>query len=150
MSCTFYGYGRRKFLTTHFQLTDTEFEDCFENGTLPPNLFSHEAHLRLAWVYLKKYGEQTAVDKVCAAIERFDLLRGKGDKFHVTITVAAVKAVNHFLQKSKSIDFRGFMEEFPRLKTAFKELMNQHYGFDIFSDKKAKVQYLEPDLLPFH
>ena len=150
MSCTFYGYGRRKFLTNHFQLTDTEFETCFENGTLPPTLFDHEAHLRLAWVYIKKYGEAKAIEKVCEDIKQYDLLHGKGDKFHVTVTVAAVKAVHHFYQKTKSGDFKGFIEKFPKLKTAFKALLDQHYGFNIFSNEKAKVQYLEPDLLPFH
>ena len=149
MSCTLYGYGRRKFLTSHFQLTDAEFEDCFENGSLPPALFDHEAHLRLAWVYITKYGEAKAIEKVCEDIKRYDLLHGKGDKFHVTITVAAVKAVFHFHQKSEAGNFLDFIKEFPRLKTSFKELLDQHYGFNIYSNEKAKVQYLEPDLLPF-
>jgi hypothetical protein len=40
----------------HFSLTDIEFENQFENGTLKPELFSHEAHVRLAWIHIKKYG----------------------------------------------------------------------------------------------
>jgi hypothetical protein len=41
------------------------------------------------------------------------------------------------------------MNEFPRLKTNFRELMACHYGFDIYTSEKAKMKYLEPDLLPF-
>ena len=41
------------------------------------------------------------------------------------------------------------MIEFPRLKNNFRELISSHYGFDIYNSEKAKMKYLEPDLLPF-
>ncbi len=40
----------------HLELTDTEFEKQFYTWQLNPADFSHEAHLRLAWVHVKKYG----------------------------------------------------------------------------------------------
>ena len=41
------------------------------------------------------------------------------------------------------------MEEFPRLKNNFKDLIAQHYQMDIYRSQRAKTAYLEPDLLPF-
>lgn len=136
-------------MTNHSQLDDKEFETLFEKGDLPPSLFSHEAHLRLAWLYINKYGEKEAAAKTCREIKQFDHLHGKGDKFNTTVSVAAIKMVHHFIKKSESNDFFSFIQEFPRLKTAFKELLFQHYGLDIFSNEEAKTSFIEPDLLPF-
>jgi hypothetical protein len=140
-------YGKN--YTHHSQLSDSEFVESFENGSLNPRLFNHEAHLRLAWIYIQNHGEQRAIEKSCSGIKHFDFIHGKGDKFHTTITVAAVKVVHHFIKKSESRSFADFIEEFPRLKVAFKELLDQHYGFNIFSSDGAKTDYIAPDLLPF-
>jgi hypothetical protein len=35
----------------HLELTDLEFEANFKNCSLNPDIFSHEAHLRLAWIH---------------------------------------------------------------------------------------------------
>lgn len=136
-------------MKSHFELNDTEFEQSFENCSLEPSLFDHEAHLRLAWLYIKKYGEKRAVDKTCVEIRQFDKQHGSGNKFNATVTIASIKTVQHFIQKSISENFNDFIQEVPRLKNAFKALLDQHYGIDIFSSKKAKVSYIEPDILPF-
>jgi hypothetical protein len=136
-------------LKHHSHLSDKEFENLFEKGDLPPSLFSHEAHLRLAWLYIKKYGQEKAAEKICREIKQFDHLHGKGDKFNITVSVAAIKMVDHFIKKSESNDFYTFIKKFSRLKTGFKELLYQHYNLDIFSNKEAKTSFIEPDLLPF-
>ncbi|MEX0314566.1 MAG: hypothetical protein AB3N18_10340 [Allomuricauda sp.] len=149
MSCSNPHQWYKKSVSNHSELSDVQFEDLFEKGELPPSLFDHEAHLRLAWLYIKKYGEERAMDKSCFEIKQFDKLHGNGDKFNVTVTIAAIKTVHHFIQKSNAEDFLAFSKEFPRLKTAFKELLDQHYGFDIFSNKIAKESFVEPDIRPF-
>ena len=133
----------------HFELSDSEFEKQFQNNSLTPTLFSHEAHIRLAWIHINKYGVEIANQNICDQIQKFATSHGDSDKFNKTVTVAAVKAVNHFVQKSTSSNFSDFIKEFPRLKYNFKDLLDQHYGFDIFNSKKAKQIYLEPDLLLF-
>lgn len=149
MSCSNPNLWYGKNHTHHSQLSDSEFLEAFENGSLNPKLFNHEAHLRLAWLNIQNHGEQIAVEKTCSGIKHFDVIYGKGDKFHTTITVAAVKVVCHFMKKSKSTDFFDFMEEFPRLRMAFKELLEQHYSSAIFSNQQAKTDYIHPDVLPF-
>nr|WP_288935398.1 hypothetical protein [uncultured Allomuricauda sp.] len=133
----------------HSQYTDKEFIHAFESRGFPPNLFTHEAHLRLAWIYLIQYDESLAIDKTCQGIQNFDQFHGDGTKYHVTLTVASVKVVHHFRQKSTATTFEEFIIEYPRLITSFKELLSLHYGEEVISDPKAKTIYLEPDLLPF-
>ncbi len=136
-------------MQNHYQLSDNDFEAQFANANLDPAIFSHEAHLRLAWIHLNRYGLRQAEENICAQLVNFVNTIGAADKFNKTLTIAAIKAVHHFMQKSTSDNFADFIEEFPRLKYNFKELLGYHYGFDIFQSERARKEYLEPDLLPF-
>ena len=133
----------------HFVFDDTEFELQFENGTLSPKLFSHEAHLRLAWIELRRLGESAAVDSVCDLIRNYVIALGVKEKFNLTITVAAVKMVNHFMQRSEAETFEALLEAFPVIGEDFKGLMRQHYSFDIYHNAEARKTFLSPDLAPF-
>ena len=133
----------------HFQLTDTEFNKQFTNCTLNPELFSHEAHLRLAWININKYGIEQAEKNIQDQLRKFVKFVGAKDKYNVTLTLAATKAVYHFMLKSNSDNFKDFILEFPKLKYNFNELMDSHYGFDIYNSDQAKREFLEPDLIPF-
>jgi hypothetical protein len=133
----------------HYQLTDAQFEQQFQACTLDPAVFSHEAHLRLAWIHIQKYGEGRAIEMITQQLQRFVEHVGAKDKYNHTLTIAAIKAVNHFINKSMSDSFPGFMQEFPRLKTNFREIIGTHYQHDIFKSVLGKKQYVEPDLLPF-
>ncbi|MEM8507186.1 MAG: hypothetical protein AAF717_05115 [Bacteroidota bacterium] len=136
-------------MEAHVKLTDDTFEQQFHKGKLDPSVFSHEAHLRLAWLYIMKYGVEATIAKICTEIKNFALQNGAPHKFNRTVTVAAVKAVHHFVLKSEAKSFSDFIREFPRLKYRFKDLMRTHYSFDIYSDPKAKEHFLPPDILPF-
>jgi hypothetical protein len=133
----------------HSELSDAEFEKQFINCELSPDLFSHEAHLRLAWINIRKNGIKKAEATIQRQLRAYVKSVGAENKYNTTLTLAATKAVYHFMLKSKASSFREFMNEFPRLKTNFRELMACHYGFDIYTSEKAKMKYLEPDLLPF-
>lgn len=87
--------------------SDEAFLQDFEACSFPAALFDHEAHLRLAWLYLQQ----------------------------VTIDAAS--------------SFEEYLLEYPRVKTAFKELINNHYQEDIFHCPTAKAHYLAPDWQPF-
>jgi N-formylglutamate deformylase len=133
----------------HWQLSHEEFEKQFADCSLEPEWFTHEAHLRLAWIHISKYGLEKAIESVCFQIQNFAVLLGAKDKFNKTVTIGALKAVYHFMNRSASNDFESLIKEFPRLKTEFKGLMNKHYGIDIFKSATARNEFIEPDLLPF-
>ena len=133
----------------HKLLSNTEFENQFQSMTLDPILFTHEAHLRLAWIHINKYGLEMAIENITIQIRNYVEKLGVKDKYNLTLTIAAIKTVNHFYNKSESDHFNNFIKEFPRLKHSFRELLGCHYGIDIFNSDLAKNKYLEPDLLPF-
>lgn len=136
-------------MQSHFELTDQDFSQRFENCTLDPTLFSHEAHLRLAWIHISRFGLERAEANIQGQLRDFVGHLGATDKYHTTVTIAAIKAVNHFMQQSKSDCFGDFILEFPQLKTNFKGLIACHYSFDIFDSAQAKIAFVEPDLVSF-
>ncbi|MCL6267463.1 hypothetical protein [Flagellimonas myxillae] len=130
-------------------LTDREFEQAFRECLLPVTHFDHEAHLRLAWIHLKQYGLEIALENICTQLTAFVAHHGADDKYNTTLTVASIQMIHHFMGNSKAGHFPGFLTEFPQLKTNFKGLINSHYSMDIFNSEEAKARYLEPDILPF-
>ena len=136
-------------MENHSALSDSAFLQQFQQCTLAPALFTHEAHLRLAWLYIRSYGALLASEILCNHIQQFATHNEAPNKFNRTLTVAATKAVYHFMLKSTSKTFDGFRMEFPQLQYDFRALMAAHYSFDIYQNPKAKTQYLHPDLLPF-
>ncbi|OUR90952.1 hypothetical protein A9Q87_12530 [Flavobacteriales bacterium 34_180_T64] len=136
-------------METHYNLNDIDFTQQFKQATLKPDLFTHEAHLRLAWVYIITYGIDIAIAHVCDQLINYVSHLDARDKYNKTVTVAAVKSVYHFMLKSSSDNFKDFIEEFPQLKTNFKGLLVQHYDIDVFKSEVAKSTFIEPNLLPF-
>jgi hypothetical protein len=130
-------------------INDILFEAQFKAGVLDPAVFSHEAHLRLAWIHIKNYGVETAIENICNQLKAFVEILGAGDKYNETLTIAAIRAVHHFMLRSEAASFGDFIEQFPRLKYNFKDLMACHYKMDIFNNAIAKREYIAPDLLPF-
>lgn len=136
-------------MNSHFDLSDAAFQEQFEACTLPATLFTHEAHLRLAWLLLREYGQSTAEEKIQDLLLAYVSALGASEKYNTTLTLAAMKAVHHFMQKSSADSFSNFIEDFPRLKTNFKDLMSAHYSRDIYNSEEAKAHYIEPDLFSF-
>lgn len=136
-------------LNNHFDFSDELFEQAFERCSLPADLFTHEAHLRLAWIHLTREGLDEATKTVCQQIINFVTHLGAKSKYNQTLTVAAVRIVHHFLQQSDADNFFDFILQSPQLKTQFGALLKKHYSFDVFNSETAKRQYLPPDLLPF-
>lgn len=136
-------------MKSHSEFSDIEFEQAFANCEFDPALFSHEAHLRLAWIHVQRYGVETAISNITTQLRNYVAFLGATDKYNETVTVAAIRAVQHFVLKSNPPTFIEFIERHSRLKTHFKDLLRQHYTVDIFNSPEAKETFVEPDLLPF-
>lgn len=136
-------------MNSHYNLNDLEFTDQFQKATLDSKLFTHEAHLRLAWIYINNKGVDIAIEEINKQLVNYVASLNASEKYNKTVTTAAIKAVYHFWLKTESKTFRAFIKEFPRLKNNFKELLASHYGIDIFNSEIAKSTFLEPNLLPF-
>jgi len=136
-------------MEAHHLISDSDFEAQFQNCSLNPQLFTHEAHLRLAWIHVSRYGVDVAIGNITAQLQAFVNFLGATGKYNHTVTIAAIRAVNHYYLRSKSKTYIAFIGEFPQLKNQFKELMQFHYEINIFTSEKAKKVFIEPDRHPF-
>lgn len=107
----------------HRQLSDKDFIRLFNECTLDPDIFTHEAHLRLAWLLIKEHGLQLATEMLCSQIMQFDRQHGKGTKFNKDVTLAAAQLVDDLQRQSHDRSFTDFIGHHPRLFTDFGTLL---------------------------
>lgn len=136
-------------MESHRKLNDKEFEVAFATCSLPAADFTHEAHLQLAFIHIDQYGIDQTLKQVKSKLKTFVINAGAEDKYNETVTIAAIKTVEHFMNKSTARNFQSFLEEFPRLKSDFTALIDQHYDFNIFNSAAARQFYIEPTIAPF-
>ena len=110
----------------HRDLTDAEFESRFDKLTLDPSLFSHEAHLRLGWIHIRKYGKELAIKNICDQIKAFDQKHGDGTKFNRDLTISSIEVLASFMKDSEANNFQQFINDNPVLRTDFMKLVAQH------------------------
>lgn len=130
-------------------MKDAQFIRAIEAKEFPAEQFDHQAHIRLAWILIAQNGIEEAIKKVSELLREYVIALGAQDKYHHTLTVAAVKTVYHFYQKSTTTSFQSFIAEYPQLLSDFRALLDFHYSKDILFSEVAKEIYLAPDLAPF-
>ena len=137
---------------SHTLLHETSEEDrtfrlAFEACTVAPSQFNHEAHVRLAYIYLAEYDAESAVQRMRDALLNF--LEHNGiprSKFHETLTRAWVLAVEHFMNRSTSISAADFIAKNQELLDS--KIMLTHYSASVLFSADARASFVEPDLDP--
>lgn len=131
---------------------DIQFRQEFESCKTPTSDFNHQAHIRLAYIYLSEHDDATSYEKMKSSLQNF-LAHHNVDpsKYHETVTQAWILAVRHFMEKSDQSDnatesATDFIDKNPRLLE--EDIMLTHYTKEkLFSDE-ARLAYIEPDLDP--
>jgi hypothetical protein len=126
---------------------DRNFRSAFESFTVAPSQFNHEAHVRLAYIYLVESDVESAVQRMREGLLNFIEHNGiPRSKFHETITRAWVLAVRHFMNKSPSTSSHDFIAKNPELLDS--KIMLTHYSASVLFSSDARASFVEPDLDP--
>ena len=126
---------------------DRIFLAAFEACTVAPSQFNHQAHVRLAYVYLTEYNTDAAVQKMRDALLKFlEHNSIPRSKFHETLTRAWVLAVRHFMNRSISASAAEFIAKNPELLDS--KIMLTHYSASVLFSPDARASFVEPDLDP--
>jgi hypothetical protein len=126
---------------------DRGFRAAFEACAVAPARFGHEAHVRLAYVYLAEHHVEAAVERMRASLLKF--LEHNGvprAKYHETLTRAWVLAVRHFMDRSPSTSAGDFIAKHPELLDS--KIMLTHYSASVLFSPDARERFVEPDLDP--
>jgi hypothetical protein len=124
-------------------VTDEEFLERYETHALRD--FSHEDHLRMAFAYARRGGEDAAV-RGARRIRGLAEALGVPGKYHDTMTVAWARIVARLAVRSSAPSFEEFLEQHPQLRQ--RDLLRAHYSRDLLFSAAARAAFVEPDLAP--
>ena len=126
---------------------DRDFRSAFEACIVTPAQFTHEAHVRIAYIYLVESDVEAAVQRMREALLHFLDHNGlPRSKFHETITRAWVLAVRHFMDGSSSTSSADFIAK--NLALLDSKIMLTHYSASVLFSSDARASFVEPDLDP--
>ncbi len=125
---------------------DLAFAEAVENCTFPGADFHHREHVRLAWVYLRRFGAELAEQRVEETIRRYATAQGAPQKYHHTITLAWMRLVEAAQESNPAGGFPEFAAEHPELFRA--EALERHYSKARLQTEEARTGFVEPDRAP--
>jgi hypothetical protein len=129
-------------------MTDEDFLAAFEARTIPKAEWTHEAHVRMAWLYLTRLPFAAALDRIRDGIRRYNAAVGS-DGYHETITVAFTRLIHSRLAGAETEgDFPAFRARHPDLFVGRASLLERHYDPVTLASPKARWQFVEPDRDP--
>ncbi|XP_013384985.1 uncharacterized protein LOC106154958 [Lingula anatina] len=136
-------YYRRKYRT----IGDEVFMHAFEDKTLPFEDWTHEAHLRMAWNYIREWGKEEAIPLIKKGIkeynERHKHLISRG--YHETITMFYINMISHAMEQSRGTEttFEDFIHQHQYLTD--KNLLFEYYSEQLLYTEDAAQRFKIPD-----
>jgi len=150
-------------ITGGMTMTDIEFLAKFEGCTFNRNEWRHEAHVRIAWLYLTRLPFEPALERIRAGIQKLattfhrrstiSCLRtpGRADtntasqSYHETITTAFARLIAHRLDHSDT--FPTFRDRNPDLFDRTLSPLLTHYSRELLDSPGARQAFVAPDLV---
>ncbi|VTT97462.1 Uncharacterized protein OS=Planctomyces maris DSM 8797 GN=PM8797T_09849 PE=4 SV=1 [Gemmataceae bacterium] len=140
-------------------MTDKQFLSAFESATLERAEWTHEAHVRLAWLYLSKYPVADALEKVRGGIRRLNQAFASAGAapcrpvdaqnppgYHDTITVAFVRVIAGRLGAGEK--YEAFRERNADLFDRSLSAIRKHYTKKVLFSAKARKGFVEANRAP--
>ena len=147
-------------------MTDGQFLVKFEKRELARSEWTHEAHVRMAWLYVTKtenYRDarskvRTGIKKLSAAFQAQSaapcgatqpaepVAEAKPISFHETITTAFVRLIAARARPGES--FATFRKRNPELFDRKLSALLVHYSPKVLFSEGAKTTFAQPDLEP--
>ncbi len=127
-------------------MSDDEFLTAFLECRMPASAFDHRGHVRIAWLLLRRYPLEQAIEEICSGIARLAAHLGARDKYNRTLSEALVRLMAH--GGSHAITFEEFINANAQLLTNAGGLLARHYSPERLGSAAAKASFVPPDRLP--
>ena len=130
-------------------MDDAELLERFERCTLTPAEWTHRAHLKVAYLHLRQYGPEDALERMRAGIQRLNATHQVPEAidrgYHETVTRAWLQLIWVTLcEYGPGETADAFFDEQPQLYT--KRVLRFFYSRDRIMSPEAKYGWVEPDL----
>jgi hypothetical protein len=127
-------------------MTDDEFLSAFDACTLPKPLWTHEAHVRLAWICLGRMPYAAARDRVRAGIRKYNESLGNTTGYHDTVTVAFLRIISSKRRSDET--FAQFRVANPEVFSKDEPILLSYYSKSRLDSAAAREMFVESDLEP--
>lgn len=121
--------------------TDASLVAAFEATTLAG--FPHDAHVRVAWYYLKQSPLPEAMARFIAGIRRYAASKGAAHKYHETITIAWLLLIAERVGDSPDLTWLAFVSRYPELCDP--SLLSRYYRPDTLASERARKGFVWRD-----
>ena len=131
-------------------LTDPELWAAFQSRTLPGDRWTHEAHLRTAWMHLKRHPIDDAHILIRVGIILLNASHGLTETpqrgYHETVTRAYLAIIAGLMRTDDSPDSLAFVTRHAdQLK---KGATLRHYTQALITSPHARAAFVPPDVEP--
>lgn len=126
------------------------FLATFEACQIPKAEWTHKAHVRMAWLYLKIHQDWTrALPIVRNGINRLNQSHGNIHGYHETITAVYLQLVQERLNKTTTgLSWLEFKQEHSDLFDYSSPIFLRYYSHELIFSEQARRQFIAPDLAP--
>jgi hypothetical protein len=127
-------------------LTADELMERFENATLAEEEFSHAGHVKMAFLYLRKYKVTEVLERFSESLIRFAAARGKPGLYHETITWAFILLIHERMVRTGSaVSWQEFARANQDLLIGGKKYLERFYREGTIASDFAKRTFVFPD-----
>ena len=125
-------------------LSDGEFLERFDAGTLDAAAFDHEAHVRAAWLCLQDDAMPQALARVRHGLKRLAQSAGQPLRYHETITVAYVRLIHRQMRLLGDTTWEEFRTRSPDLLRGDLGAVRALYDAGVLDTAEARHDFVPP------
>jgi len=125
-------------------LSDAEFLEQFDAGTLDLASFDHEAHFRAAWLCLRAAPFRDAVGRLRRGLKRLAISAGTPQRYHETITVAYTRLIHRQMRLLNDPPWEEFKARSTELLSPDLGALRALYGATTLDTPEARKTFVPP------
>lgn len=126
-------------------MTDDEFLERFEAQAIAPAAFPHEAHVRLAFVYLRRFELFESIGRYREGLRAFAARAGVPGKYHETVTCGLMVLIHERMSgRNPEEDWERFIEANPDLLRWLDGPFFDYYDESVLRSALARRTFILP------
>ena len=127
-------------------MQDEEFIKQFESCALAGESFHHEDHVKLVWLYLRRYPVLEALTRFTEGLKRFASAHGKTGLYHETITWAYVFLIHERVRRlGEEPSWEAFVAANADLLDWQNNILTAYYRDETLRSELARQVFVLPD-----
>ncbi|MEM7051225.1 MAG: hypothetical protein AAF604_16265 [Acidobacteriota bacterium] len=126
-------------------MNDEQLLAAFEAGELDAESFDHQAHLRIAWLLLRRWPLAKALDRLGDGLRRLTASVGMPEAYHETVTWAYAFLIRERMDRGAHATFEEFRDAYPELMRRSPSLLRDYYSETTLDSEAARRTFRLPD-----